>query len=48
MSKNGFVKYSVLNFNEEELELYNSHERKIRDYVIVMIKDTDSLKKKKG
>ena len=38
----------MLNFNEKELKLYNSYERKVRDYVIVRIKDIDSLKKGKG
>jgi len=46
MSKDGFGKYYVLNFNEEGLKLYNSYERKDRDYVIVRIKDIDSLKRK--
>jgi len=32
-------------FNQEELKLFGSHERKVKDYVIVMIKEIDSLKK---
>ena len=32
-------------FNEEELKLFGSHERKVKDYLMVMIKDIDSLKK---
>ncbi len=32
-------------FNEEELKLFGSYERKVKDYLIVMIMEIDSLKK---
>lgn len=32
-------------FNQEELKLFGSHERKVKDYLMVMIKEIDSLKK---